>query len=84
MAGCCARAVSGHAATAPPRTVMELAADHSITSSARAIRVSGSGDIECLGGLQVHYELEFHGALEMGKFPGGVPFKILSTKAAER
>ena len=35
IAGCCARAASGHAAAAPPSSVMNIAPPHSITSSAR-------------------------------------------------
>ena len=36
IAGCCARAASGHAAAAPPSSVMNSRRLHSITSSARA------------------------------------------------
>ena len=41
IAGCCARAASGHAA-APPSSVMNSRRSHSITSSARASSVGGT------------------------------------------
>src|SRR5262249_40136536 len=42
IVGCCARAASGHAATAPPSRVRELAPlHHSITQSARASSIGG-------------------------------------------
>ena len=42
FAACCARAASGHAAAAPPRSVMNSRPLHSITSSAMASNVGGS------------------------------------------
>src|SRR5262249_7786954 len=41
IAGCCARAASGHAAAAPPSSV-ELAPLHSTTSSARESNLPGT------------------------------------------
>ena len=40
--GCCARDASGHAAAAPPSSVMKSRRAHSITSSARASSVGGT------------------------------------------
>ena len=42
IAGCCARTASGHAAAAPPSSVMNSRRSHSITSSARASSVGGT------------------------------------------
>ena len=42
IAGCCARAASGHAAAAPPSSVMNSRRSHSITSSARTSSVGGT------------------------------------------
>ena len=55
---CCARAASGHAAAAPPSSVMNSRRSHSITSSARASSVGGTVEAERLGGLEVDHELE--------------------------
>ena len=51
--GCCARAVSGHAAAAPPSSVMNSRRSHSITSSARASSDRRHFEAKRLGGLQV-------------------------------
>ena len=56
---CCARAASGHAAAAPPSSVMNSRRSHSITSSARASSVGGHVEAEHLGGLEVDHQLEF-------------------------
>ena len=57
IAGCCARAASGHAAAAPPSSVMNSRRSHSITSSARASSVGGTVEAERLGGLEVDHQL---------------------------
>ena len=56
---------------------------HSITSSALAIRVSGTVTPSALAVFRFTTSSNLT-ARSMGKFTGGVPFKILSTKAAER
>ena len=58
LPGCCARAASGHAAAAPPSSVMNSRRSHSITSSARASSVGGTVEAERLGGVQVDDEIE--------------------------
>ena len=61
----------------------ELAPFHSITSSALAIRVSGTVTPSVLAVFRFTTSSNFT-ARSMGKFAGGVPFRILSTKDAER
>ncbi len=56
---------------------------YSITSSALAIRVSGTVTPSVLAVFRFTMSSNFT-ARSMGKSAGGVPFKILSTKAAER
>ena len=56
IAGCCARAASGHAAAAPPSSVMNSRRSHSITSSARASSVGGTVEAERLGGLEIDHQ----------------------------
>ena len=56
IAGCCARAASGHDRRAAEQRD-ELAPPHSITSSARASSVGGTVEAERLGGLEVDHQL---------------------------
>ena len=58
IAGCCARAASGHAAAAPPSKRDELAPPHSITSSARASSVGGTSRPSILAVLAIDDQLE--------------------------
>ena len=53
FAGCCARAASGHAAAAPPSSVMNSRRSHSITSSARASSVGGTSRPSALAVLRL-------------------------------
>ena len=57
--GCCARAASGHAAAAPPSSVMNSRRLHSITSSARASSEGGTSIPERLGCLEVDDKFVF-------------------------
>jgi hypothetical protein len=57
--------------------------NYSITSSALAIRVSGTVTPIALAVFRFTMSSNFT-ARSMGKFVGGVPFRILSTKVAER
>ena len=50
---CCARAASGHAAAAPPSSVMNSRRLHSITSSARASSVGGTSRPSALAVLRL-------------------------------
>ena len=50
---CCARAASGHAAAAPPSSVMNSRRVHSITSSARASSVGGTSRPSALAVLRL-------------------------------
>ena len=59
IVGCCARTASGHAATAPPSSVMNSRRDHSITSSARGEQRRWNIEAERLGGLELMHQLEF-------------------------
>ena len=53
IAGCCARAASGHATAAPPSSVMNSRRSHSITSSARASSVGGMSRPSALAVLRL-------------------------------
>ena len=58
FAGCCARAASGHAAAAPPSSVMNSRRLHSITSSARASSDGRHVEAECLRRLEIDDQFE--------------------------
>ena len=60
---CCARAASGHAAAAPPSSVMNSRRSHSITSSARASKRRWDFQAKRLGGLEVDYQFDLCGLL---------------------
>jgi hypothetical protein len=57
--------------------------NYSINSSALAIRVSGTVTPSVLAVFRLTMSSNF-AARSMGKFAGGVPFRILSTRVAER
>ena len=57
--GCCARAASGHAAAAPPSSVMNSRRSHSITSSARASSVGGISRPKAFAVVEVDDQLKF-------------------------
>ena len=59
IAGCCARAASGHAAAAPPSSVMNSRRSHSITSSAGRAVSGGTSRPSASRRLEVDDELEF-------------------------
>ena len=81
IAGCCARAASGHLAAAPPSSVMNSRRHHSITSSARASTVAGRVTPIPSAVRLFMTSLKAVGC-SIGSSPGGVPCRILSTYVA--
>jgi len=59
IAGCCARAASGHVATAPPEQRDEFAPLHSITSSARCWKNIGTSRPSALAVLRFKKQFRF-------------------------
>ena len=78
IAGCCARAASGHAAAAPPSSVMNSRALHSITSSARASSVGGTSRPSALAVLRLITSSYLVGACT-GRSAGFSPLRMRST-----
>ena len=78
IAGCCARAASGHAAAAPPSSVMNSRRLHSITSSARASSVGGISRPIALAVLRLMTSSCFTGACT-GRSAGFSPLRMRST-----
>ena len=78
LPGCCARAASGHAAAAPPSSVMNSRRSHSITSSARASSIGGRSMLSALAVLRLTISSSRVGC-SMGRSPGFSPFKMRST-----
>ena len=77
IAGCCARAASGHAAAAPPRSVMN--SRRLIRSPRRRARAaSAAREAERLGGLEVDRSSYLVGACT-GRSAGFSPLRIRST-----
>ena len=64
IAGCCARAASGHAAAAPPSSVMNSRRSHSITSSARASSVGGTSRPSAFAVLRLMTSSKLGGLLD--------------------
>ena len=60
---CCPRAASGHAAAAPPRSVMNSRLLNSITLLGAAEQREREREAERLGGLEVQEQLNFRGLL---------------------
>ena len=75
IAGCCARAASGHAAAAPPSSVMNSRRPHSITSSARASSVDGTSRPSALAVSSVDHQLEL-ARLPTGRSAGLAPLRM--------
>ena len=80
IAGCCARAASGHRRRAADQRD-ELAPSHSITSSARASRVGEMVTPIALAVFRLTVNMNFV-AICTGRSAGFRPLKILSTKTA--
>ena len=79
FAGCCARAASGHAAAAPPSSVMNSRRGaHSITSSARASSDSGMSMPSALAVFRFITSSCLVGACT-GRSLGLVPLRMRST-----
>ena len=78
IAGCCARAASGHAAAAPPSSVMNSRRLHSITSSARASSVGGTSRPSALAVLRLMTSSYLVGACT-GRSAGFSPLRMRST-----
>ena len=76
--GCCARAASGHAAAAPPSSVMNSRRSHSITSSARASSVGGTSRPSALAVLRLMTSSYLVGACT-GRSAGFSPLRMRST-----
>ena len=83
IAGCCARAASGHAAAAPPRSVMNSRRSHSITSSARASSIGGTVRPRALAVMRLRTKSNLVGC-STGMSAGFAPRSILSTKSPAR
>ena len=83
IVGCCARAAIGHAAAAPPSSVMNSRRLHSITSSARASSVDGTVRPSALAVIKLMMRSNLVGC-STGMSPGFVPRRILSTNSAAR
>jgi hypothetical protein len=77
IAGCCARAENGHAAT-PPSSVDELAPFHSITSSASASSVGGMSSLRARAALRLMTNSNLVGCMT-GILVGFSPLRILPT-----
>ena len=78
IAGCCARAASGHAAAAPPSSVMNSRRSHSITSSARASSVGGTSRPSALAVLRLMTSSNLVGCTT-GRSVGFAPLRIRPT-----
>ena len=78
LPGCCARAASGHAAAAPPSSVMNSRRLHSITSSARASSDGGTSRPSDLAVLRLITSSYLVGACT-GRSAGFSPLRMRST-----
>ena len=83
IAGCCARAATGHAAAAPPSSVMNSRRCHSITSSARASSVGGTSRPSAFAVLRLITSSNLVGFCT-GRSAGFSPLRMRSTYEAER